>query len=218
MRGVIWDLAEEGYLAVAADYMRKIKGDYKRSLFAWHCEKDVTAALEIVEREPLVDRERIATLGFSQGGVFSLLIAAAVPEKVKTVVAYYPVTDFEHWLYDYRRTNPMQRAVFRIIRWYFRKESGARTEEEFRVKLKNASPLHHLNKIKASVLLIHGELDRSAPVDESRRLYERLREAGIDTELTVIPGAGHVFNFKDPQQATTAWDATLRWLYHHTRQ
>src|SRR2546428_3320363 len=97
MRGVIWDLASQGYLAVAADYHRMIGGRYRRSLFAWREISDVTAALEAVRSDPRVDGSRLAALGFSQGGVFSLLIAAQAPD-IRAVVAYYPVTDFKHWL------------------------------------------------------------------------------------------------------------------------
>ncbi len=214
MQGVIWDLASHGYLAVAADYRRLIGGEYRRNTFAWRNDADATAALDVIGSHELVDRQRIATLGFSQGGVFSLMIAASAPDRVRVVVAYYPVTDFEHWL-EQRRSNPIERLVYRVIRWHFRRESGAETEQEFRALLRRASPLLHAGKIKAPVLLIHGDRDRAADVTESQRLAERLAELDREVRLVVVPGAVHIFNFRQPDKAQLAWGLSLGWLSQH---
>lgn len=214
MRGVIWDLASRGWVAAAADYKRRIDGRFRRNMFAWRSEEDVTASLERVRAHPSVDGWRIATLGFSQGGIFSLVIAAHAPQTVKAVVSFYPVADFEEWL-SAERPNPVRRLVYRIIRSFFRRESGARTDEEFRKILKAASPLPNAERIKAPVLLVHGANDTTASPEESRRMAARLRELGREVELLIVPGAAHVFNFKDPERAKIAWDATVIFLDKH---
>jgi dipeptidyl aminopeptidase/acylaminoacyl peptidase len=213
MRGVIWDLACHGYLAVAVDYQRQLQGTYRRTLFPWRDEAEVTAALELLQAQPLVDTSRLAALGFSQGGIFSLLIAARSAD-IRAVVAYYPVTDFAQW-FAYNRPNPLQRLVFRVIRWHFRRQSGAHNAAEFDTILRQASPLYQAERILAPVLLLHGDRDGAAPVEESRRLAARLAALGREVDLLVIEGGLHVFNFKQPRQATQAWQATLRWLTRH---
>ena len=215
MQGVVWDLARQGYVAVAADYRRLIDGEYRGNLFVWRADTDVTTALEYVLRNPAVDGTRVATLGFSQGGVYSLLIAEHAPSEVKAVIAYYPVTDFEYWLDPTHYSNPMRRQVYRIIRWYFKKESQATSEEEFRQMLRRASPLPQAEDMQAPVLLIHGENDTSASVEESQRLADRLQALGRTVKLLVFPGQGHVFNFKQPEPGREAWVATLDWLRHY---
>ncbi len=215
MHGVIWDLASRGYLAVAADYRRSLRGRYRRTLFPWRDPSDVTASIEIVTADRRVDVTRLATLGFSQGGVFSLLIAAHVAD-VKAVVAYYPVTDFREWLYR-PQPNPFGRFVYRMIRRHFRKESGARDESEFQQILREASPFQKADLIRAPTLLIHGHDDTTAPLAESARLANRLAELGRTVRLLVIDGAGHVFNFKDADRASKAWNVTLDWLDRHLR-
>jgi len=215
MRGVVWDLASHGYLAMAADYRRWLHGEYRRNLFAWRDREDGTAALEILRSHPMVDDTRLATLGFSQGGVFSLLIAAQAPE-IKAVVAYYPVTDFETWL-SAHRPNPIRRLVFSIIGAHFRRQSGVKSEQEFRELLARASPLRHAESIRAAVLLVHGERDTSASIQESRRLQARLEELGRPVKLLEIPDQGHVFNFRNEASASRAWEATLAWLERHLR-
>ncbi len=214
MKGVIWDLARRGYVAVAADYKRRLDGRYRRNTFAWREDGDVTATLERVMEYPFVDTARIATLGFSQGGIYSLLIAAHAPDRIRAVVAYYPVTDFEYWLYK-DRPHPIRRFVYRMIRRHFRKESGAETEEAFRRMLRRASVLPQAESIRAPVLLIHGDRDPAASIEESARLVLRLRELDRNVEFLVVPGGVHIFNFRQPELARMAWAATLEWLRLH---
>jgi dipeptidyl aminopeptidase/acylaminoacyl peptidase len=52
-------------------------------------------------------------------------------------------------------------------------------------------------------------------VAESRRLERALRDRGREVELIVVSGAGHVFNFRQPDEARRAWEATLDWLRKH---
>jgi hypothetical protein len=60
MRGVLWDLASQGYLAVAADYRRLHDGTYQRTLFPWCEEAEVTTVLEFLRVQPWVDGQRLA--------------------------------------------------------------------------------------------------------------------------------------------------------------
>ncbi len=212
MLGVVWDLAQHGYIAVAVDYQRMIRGKYQETLFPWREEGDVAAAFDILRAHPCVDSERIGALGFSQGGVFSLLIASYAGKGIKSVVAYYPITDFIYWLDETHYEGKMQRFICRRIRSYFRTQSEAATEEEFEAMLHRASPIFHAESLTAPVLLIHGECDTTAPVEESRRLYARLHDLGRKVDILVVPNAAHVFNFKNREQAAVAWEATLRWL------
>ena len=212
MKGVTRDLAQHGYLSVAVDYQRLLDGHFQRNMFAWREPSDPVAALELVRDDPRVDRDRIAALGFSQGVIYSLLMAAYSPD-VKAVVAYYPVTDFRLWLDAERPWS--RRMVFGVIEWHFRQESGATSSAEFEEMLRMGSAMTYVNSLQAPILLVHGADDTSAPLEESRRLERALRDRHRDVELIVVPGAGHVFNFKQRDLARRAWDATLDWLERH---
>ena len=78
--------------------------------------------------------------------------------------------------------------------------------------LRLASPMTYVESLRAPVLLIHGADDTSASVEESRRLERALKGRGCEVELIVVPGAGHVFNFKQPEEARRTWETTLDWL------
>jgi dienelactone hydrolase len=215
MRGVLHELARAGYLAVAADYQRRTGTRWRESLFPWRDPADPRRVIDRVRAHPDVDPRRVGLLGFSQGGVLSLLIAA-YDGGAAAVVAYYPVTDFESWL-EAPGAGPGRRLVFRLIHAGFRRASGARSEAELQALLRRASPLRQAESIKIPVLLVHGDRDSSASVEESRRLAQRLADLRRPVELLVIPGAGHVFNFRDRRQAGLAWGATLAFLDRHLR-
>lgn len=60
-----------------------------------------------------------------------------------------------------------------------------------------ASPSTHISPACPPVLLLHGDADTIVPVEETMDFHARLKAAGVDTELHVLPGAGH------------GWDAAL---------
>jgi len=213
MEGVIWDLANRGYLAVAVDYKRLLDGKYQRNTFVWTNEADITRALNFIRHSEWVDTERIAALGFSQGGMLSLILAAHASDKLKTVIAYYPVADFVDWFNKPRGF--IEGIVFYFIRSHFYTESRATSEREFQEILKKASPLRYANQINVPVLLVHGSDDSAAHVDESEKLYAELTALKKEVELIIVPGAVHIFNFRQEKQGRFAWEKTLTWLNKH---
>jgi dienelactone hydrolase len=211
MHGVIWDLAARGYVAIAADYYRRIDGKYRRNMFAWRSSGDLTLIIDATRAYPEADQNRIGALGFSEGAVVSLLMAAHDPDRIKAVVAYYPITDFPHW-YAGERSGLSPRVVFALGRWQLRVESGASSDDDFQAMLRLASPLYMAEYVRAPVLFVHGAQDTLLPPEESERMAERLKASGATTELLIVPGGERLFNFRKPQQATFAWQATLAWL------
>lgn len=205
MQGILWDLAGRGYVAIAADYERLLDGAYRRNMFVWRSDADALAILDIARGYAEVDPERIGLLGFSQGGIYSLLLAAHAPERVHAVVAYYPVTDFPVFL-----SRP--RIAWSPVGWWFRRESGAKSDAEYDRMLRTASPYYVAEAITAPVLLIHGDRDTTAPLAESERMAERLRALHKPVQLLVVPGGRHIFNFRQPREAALAWTATIDWL------
>lgn len=217
MHGVIWDLAASGYVAIAADYHRWLDGEYRRNLFAWRSAADLMLITDAMRAYPEVDPSRIGALGFSEGAVVSLLMAAHDPDRIKAVVAYYPITDFPRW-YTGKRYVPSQWVLFELARWQLRVDAAASDDDEFQKMLRQASPTIMAEYIRAPTLLIHGAEDTLAPPDESERLAESLKAGGTTTKLILVPGGKRLFNFHQPEQAKVAWNATLDWLDRYLRK
>src|SRR6185503_20048418 len=132
------------------------------------------------------------------------------PERVRAVVAYYPVTDFPTFL-------KRPRIAWSPVGWWFRRESGAETDAEYEEMLRRASPWYAAEAIAAPVLLVHGDRDTTAPLEQSERMAERLRALDKPVQLLVVPGGRHIFNSRQPREAAMAWTATVEWFETNLR-
>ena len=53
------------------------------------------------------------------------------------------------------------------------------------------SPIHRVNSDDAPFLILHGDQDPLVPFQQSERLEQALRKAGVECKLHLLPGAGH---------------------------
>lgn len=60
-----------------------------------------------------------------------------------------------------------------------------------------ASPLTYVGPPAPAFLLVHGDSDSIVSHSQSVRLHEALSAAGVESELHVVPGAGHVLEGLD---------------------
>ena len=54
------------------------------------------------------------------------------------------------------------------------------------------SPATFIRNARTPTLIVHGEDDRNNPVGQSRALYRALKHNGVECELIVYPGEGHL--------------------------
>ncbi len=57
-----------------------------------------------------------------------------------------------------------------------------------------ASPITHVRPDNPPHLLIHGADDPIVPAYHATSLYDKMRAAGVDVELLVMPGVGHILD------------------------
>lgn len=167
-----------------------------------------------------VDRGRIGLFGHSRGGGMALLAAAspAWRDRLRALVTWAAIADVD-------RFNPALKEE-----WRRRGEipvTNARTGqqlalgpgllaevEEHRAEL---DLLAAAAARRAPWLIVHGAEDESVPAAEGYRLAGG---ATGETELLVIPGAGHTFGSRHPFAGPTphliqALNATQRWFREH---
>ena len=56
---------------------------------------------------------------------------------------------------------------------------------------KRASPLFYADQYAPPTLLLHGDADEFVPVNQSEKLYQKLKAAGAQVEFRVFEGEGH---------------------------
>jgi len=102
-----------------------------------------------------------------------------VSSRVQAVCDYYGPSDFTVRGDMHARTNSSVSALL----------GGSAAEK--RETAKAASPVSYVTPDDPPFLIVHGDSDRTVPLDQSRRMDAALRTAGVETELIILPGSGH---------------------------
>ncbi len=150
------------------------------------------------------DPNRIVLFGHSAGGHLAALAGTLTDEtvRVQAVVGYAPVTNHEQELPVRGGLSPSLQALF--------DRPKAITPESLAM-LRDISPINHVHAGLPPYLLIHGDADKTVPIQQSYDFQAKLRALGVPCELIVIPGAGH--GFGDWDQIAPEYPAHLfAWL------
>jgi dipeptidyl aminopeptidase/acylaminoacyl peptidase len=138
---------------------------------------DLVNAVKWLANHPEVDGERIGLLGQSLGGQVALS-AGAIEQSIKAIVAYFPVTDFRMWG---ETTNHHQSMLDDYI-YGMCAEEGTPDDR---------SPILVSDKIRASVLFMHGDQDKNVILRHSSLMYNKMLARGQLVKLFVAVGGGH---------------------------
>jgi len=82
--------------------------------------------------------------------------------------------------------------------------------EKDKAKAIAASPINYVSKDDPPFLIVHGEGDRVVPVEQSQRLYEELRKAGVNATLKILPAGHRAIQTDALKDAEVFFDATLK--------
>ena len=150
-----------------------------------------------------VDPGRIGAVGFSAGGHLAAMLGVASEKdglegeggnagsssRVQAVVSFFGPADFStrDWPADLERE-----VIVPFLGGTF-----AERPDSYR----KASPVHYVTEDAPPFLLFHGSRDALVPVDQSRRLAEKLKSAGVPVRLVVLDGEGHGFTDAHNQEA-----------------
>lgn len=156
--------------------------------FRWPaCLDDVQTAIRWVKAHAAEfkgDPHRIALFGHSAGGHLVCLAATLAGEdtRVQAVVGFAPVTDHEPDLAARGGLSPSLQALLNL--------PPAVTVGSLAV-LRDLSPLNHVHAGLPPFLLLHGDADKTVPIQQSIDFQAKLRAAGGRCDLIAIPGAPH---------------------------
>lgn len=140
--------------------------------------RDLTAVhASLAERG--VDASRVAVIGGSYGGYMTLAALAFYPDLWAAGIATVGISSLVTFL---ENTSPYRRRV-REVEYGF-----LETDRDFLIE---ASPMTHVDRIQAPLMLIHGANDPRVPVSEARQLHASLVARGVESELLVYDDEGH---------------------------
>jgi alpha-L-fucosidase 2 len=145
---------------------------------------DVADAVKFVRSnagEFNIDPKRIALVGESAGAHLASLAAMRDPKSVAGVVALYSPSDLETLA---RTSNSIPPQIRDAVR-------GSGFADLILSHLRSLSPIQHVRAGLPPFLLIHGTADTLVPYDQSVRMLERLKAAGVNAELVTVDRGGH---------------------------
>ena len=102
--------------------------------------------------------------------------------RVQAVVGYAPVTNHEQEL-------PVRGGLSPSLQGLLNRPKEV-TPESLGL-LRAISPLNHVRAGLPPFLLIHGEADKTVPIQQSHDFQARVHAHGGICDLLVLPGAGH---------------------------
>ncbi len=182
-RNISRALRDLGYVVLALSQRGSAGSDHSPSLACQRKADDIVASIAWLQEQPAVDRDRVGLIGGGMGGVVALLTAAKT-DLVSAVFVWSSASDLGRWIETDRIQNPNSYGSLKNLLTYGCGSTG----------LGLNSPVNVANMIDVPVMLVHGEFDEIFPAEQSRIMFDALREAGGKAELVVIPGEPHVMS------------------------
>jgi dipeptidyl aminopeptidase/acylaminoacyl peptidase len=130
---------------------------------------DISASAQYLVNQGIADPGKLAIVGWSYGGYAALESATLEPDRYKAVIAIAPVTDL-----SMLRRDSDDYINGKIARDYIGSDSQ---------NLRQGSPLQNAARIKAPVLLVHGDKDLNVRVMHSAKMADALQKAGTPVEF-----------------------------------
>jgi dipeptidyl aminopeptidase/acylaminoacyl peptidase len=158
---------------------------------------DVTKGAEWLSKQKIADPKRIGVYGGSYGGFMTHMVLTQAPDLWAAGVSVVGVVSWKS-LYDTTRGD---------LKDYLEREFGdpAKSPDLYR----DRSPLTHVAKIKAPLLVLQGANDPRVPQSEAKLMTDALKKAGKTFDQHVYEGEGHGFRTKanmiDALRRATEW-------------
>jgi dipeptidyl aminopeptidase/acylaminoacyl peptidase len=133
------------------------------------------AALAYLRQQPFVRPGKVAMYGYSRGAIVAAMAATRDP-RLAALVLGAGAYDFFSWY----------PAPLPGINANIEREAG-RSKDAFMAR----SALHHADRIRAPVLLLHGAADERIPVAQASAFAAKLAAAGVPTTVRIFPDTSH---------------------------
>jgi acetyl esterase/lipase len=180
--------ASKGYAVLQMNFRGSAGQGYshmKAGLKKWgkEMQDDVEDGARYLMDKGIADPDKIAIVGASYGGYAALMGTVRTPDFYKCAISVNGVSDVYELVLEHRAFWRNYNAVDEQI-------------GRDRTFLKEISPINHVDKIKAPILLIHGESDRQVEPFHSEEMHKRLQKAGKPVEYLTLPDEDHYLSIE----------------------
>lgn len=203
-------LAEHGIASLRIDFAGSGDSTQPQTAFTYTEEvTDALSALDWLSARDDLDPERLALLGFSQGGRVAATVAGTDP-RVKALATWSTWVEDGSTAVNLFGEQPVKDAEANgevLVDLGFRTWTYSR---EFFDSIRASSPLRDIATFAGPILAVNGSEDELAP--QSQQMIDAA--ASTDTTLHTVPGADHIYHVltDDQSQAQEVLDTTVAWL------
>ena len=159
---------------------------------------DVISGVDYLIGQGYVDKDRVGSMGWSEGGYISAFIttfsdrfkAVSVGAGISDWVTYYVNTDIHPFTRQYLKATPWDDPDI----------------------YKKTSPITYIKTARTPTLIQHGELDKRVPIPNGYELYQALKDRGVPVRMIVYKGFGHPIT--KPKQLRAVMEHNYEWFSH----
>ncbi|MBO3116218.1 prolyl oligopeptidase family serine peptidase [Winogradskyella sp. DF17] len=148
--------------------------------------EDIIKAIDILSDEGKVDKDKLGTMGWSNGAIITTMLTVRYPDMFKVAA---PGAGDVNWTSDYGTCGfgvSFDQHYFGGAPWDDR--NGKPYNENYILK----SPLFEIEKIKTPTIIFHGSEDRAVPRDQGWEYYRGLQQVGqAPVKFLWFPGQPH---------------------------
>ncbi len=149
--------------------------------------KDIGALLDWVARQPELDASRVAVEGGSYGGYMVLASLTHYGDRLRAGTDVVGIANFITFL---ERTAPYRRDLRRA-------EYGDERDPAMRAVFERINPTANADKIRSSLLVIHGKNDPRVPFFEAEQIADIVKKQDKPVWTVYADNEGHGFGKKD---------------------
>lgn len=157
---------------------------------------DVISGVDSLIAKGFVDKDRVGSMGWSEGGYISAYIttfsdrfkAVSVGAGISDWTTYYVNTDITPFTRQYLHATPWDDPE---IYW-------------------KTSPISNIAKAQTPTLIQHGENDRRVPIPNGYELRQALEDRGVPVKMVIYKGFGH--GITKPKQQRAVMEENEKWF------
>ena len=158
---------------------------------------DVLSGIDALVQQGLVDKDRVGSMGWSQGGYISAFLATRHSDRFKALSVGAGISD---WMTYYVNTDihPFTRQYLKATPWDDPKIYA------------DTSPMTYIKQARTPTLIQHGGEDPRVPIPNAFQLYQGLRDQKVPVQLSIFKGFGH--GLTKPKANRGAMQQNLDWF------
>jgi dipeptidyl aminopeptidase/acylaminoacyl peptidase len=202
-------LASRGYAVLQVNYRGSTgygRKFWESSFKQWGrtMQDDVSDGVHWLIKEGIADPSRVGIYGGSYGGYCTLAGLTFSPELYACGIDYVGVSN----LFTFMKTIPPYWTPF--LESMYEMVGNPEKDKDL---LTAASPVFHVDNIRAPLFVIQGAKDPRVNIEESNQIVEALRKRGIDVPYLVKENEGH--GFRNEENRFEVYEAMEAFLEKH---